>query len=387
MKKVCLIMPNVFPVPAVKGGATEMLMNNLLDRNEQEKQIQFTCVSVYDEKAAELSKNYKYTEFIYIENERKSNNEIDLTFSSEDIYFKKYMDRVYEEIKNKEFDHIIVEGGDITGYEYLLKRFDRKKCMVHIHGDALGDNNINLQIYEYYIAISKFTKELIMKDGIVPEDRIKLLYNAINLTHFEKEISEPEKEELRNKYGINKDDVVIIFFGRTIEQKGVRELIKAFKQLKNIDKCKLLIVGNSNYSAEVKTPYDIELQEISKDIQDKIKFTGYVANKDLYKVHNISDIAVIPSMWGELFGLVVVEAMESKLPLIITRSGGMPEIVNDKCSFIVEKDEKVVANIAEKLDFLVENPEIRKKMGEEGRKRAQNFGMDTYYKNFLKIIE
>ena len=386
MKNICLIMPNVFPVPAVKGGATESLITNLLEKNEIEKKINFTCISVYDEKAEIESKKFKYTEFIYIKNERKSNNEIDLTFTTLDIYFKNYMDQIYEKIKNREFDYIIIEGGDITGYEYLLKHFPKEKCLVHIHGNVLGDNKKNLEIYNYFIAISKFTKELIMRDKIVPENRIKLLYNAINLDDFKKEISAEEKEVLRKKYGIDKDDNVIIFFGRTIEPKGVRELMKAFKQMKNIDKSKLLIVGNSNYSAEVKTEYDLELEELSKGIEDKIKFTGYVNNKELYKIHNIADIAVIPSLWEELFGLVVVEAMESKLPLIITNRGGMPEIVNKKCSFIVEKDENLVLNISKYLDYLVEHPEKRKEMGEEGRKRAELFGMDEYYKNFLNLI-
>ena len=108
-------------------------------------------------------------------------------------------------------------------YEYLLKKFPRKKCLVHIHGDALGDNKINTNIYEYFIAISQYTKKLIMGDQIIPAERIKLLYNAINLEDFEKEITLKEKKELRTKYGIKENDIVIMFSGRTIPQKGVKE--------------------------------------------------------------------------------------------------------------------------------------------------------------------
>ena len=64
--RVCLIMPNVFPVPATKGGATETLMTNLLKENEKEGKIDFACVSVYEENAEKLSKQYQYTKFIYI---------------------------------------------------------------------------------------------------------------------------------------------------------------------------------------------------------------------------------------------------------------------------------------------------------------------------------
>ena len=63
---ICLIMPNVFPVPATMGGATEMLITNLLKENEKKGLINFTCVSVYEEKAQEIIKQYKNTEYIYI---------------------------------------------------------------------------------------------------------------------------------------------------------------------------------------------------------------------------------------------------------------------------------------------------------------------------------
>ena len=380
---IILIMPNVFPVPAVKGGATETLMTNLLEENEKSGKVNFTCISVYDEKAYHLSKNFKYTKFIYIEEKRDN---LDLTFEKSDNNFKKYMDKVYENIKDLEFDFLIIEGGDITGYEYLLKRFPKEKCLVHIHGDALGDNNINKDIYYKFLAISKYTEKLIMSDNIIPKSQIELLYNSIKLEDFNKKISEDEKIVLRKKYGIEKDDVVIMFVGRTIRQKGVKELILAFKQLKNIDKSKILIVGSANYGAKVKTDFDYELEEISKDIKEKIKFTGYVDNTELYKIQNISDIAVVPSMWEELFGLVVPENMASGLPLVVTKSGGIPEIVDNESAFVVEKNQDLIKNLSDKLDLLIENPDLRRKMGEAGRKRAELFGMDKYLDNFYEII-
>ena len=381
---IILIMPNVFPVPAVKGGATETLMTNLLEENEKSGKVNFTCVSVYDEKAYELSKDFKYTKFIYIEEKRDN---LDLTFEKSDNNFKKYMDKVYENIKDLEFDFLIIEGGDITGYEYLLKRFPKEKCLVHIHGDALGDNNINKDIYYKFLAISKYTEKLIMSDNIIPKSQIELLYNSIKLEDFNKKISEDEKIALRKKYGIEKDDVVIMFVGRTIRQKGVKELILAFKQLKNIDKSKILIVGSANYGAKVKTDFDYELEEISKDIKEKIKFTGYVDNTELYKIQNISDIAVVPSMWEELFGLVVPENMASGLPLVVTKSGGIPEIVDNESAFVVEKNQDLIKNLSDKLDLLIENPDLRRKMGEAGRKRAELFGMDKYLDNFCEIMK
>ncbi len=382
--KICLIMPNVFPVPATKGGATEMLITNLLAENEKEGKINFVCISVYDEKAKKISEDYKYTEFIYI-NQKRDN--LDLTFEKQDKYFEQYMDEIYEKIKDKKLDFIIIEGGDISGYEYLLKRFPKEKCIVHIHGDAMGNYEINNNIYSKFLAISKYTENLINKNEIIPRDKIELLYNAIKLENFEKTITQEEKKELRAQYGIEDNDIVILFSGRTIPQKGVKQLIESFKELKNIEKCKLLIVGSANYGERVKTEFDYELEKISLDIKDKIKFTGYVENTDLYKIHNISDIAVVPSIWEELFGLVVVESMSSGLPLVVTKSGGIPEIVDGKCAFIIEKDQNLVKNMTEKLDFLIDNPNIRSEMGRHSKVLSKKYGMKEYLDNFIKIIE
>lgn len=380
---ICLIMPNVFPVPATKGGATEMLMTNLLKENEKRGLIHFTCVSVYDEAAKELSKNYVKTDFIYIKQKRDN---LDLTFETEDKYFIQYMDEIYKNIKNKEFDFIIIEGGDITGYEYLLKKFPKEKCIVHIHGDSLGDKKINNNIYYKFIAISNYTKKILTEDNIIPSEKVEVLYNAINIEKFNKKLNEKEKQLLRNKYGIDKDDIVILFSGRTIPQKGVKELITSFKNLKNIERCKLLIVGSANYGERVKTHYDYELEEMSLDIKDKIKFTGYIDNEELYKIHNISDIAVVPSMWEELFGLVVIEYMSSGLPLIVTKSGGIPEIVNEECAYIIDKDNNLISNITNKLDYLIEKPNLRKKMGRKGKEIVQSYGIEHYLHNFYELM-
>ncbi len=384
--KICFIMPNVFPVPATLGGATEMLITNFLKENEKQHLLDCTCVSIYEKNAADLSKEYKNTNFIYIKNDERK-KEVDLTFNTVDDTFKSYMDKIYDKINDTIYDFIIVEGGDITGYEYLINKMPNQRFLVHIHGNVLGDNKINNKIYEYFIAISKYTKKLIMQDKKIKEEKIKLLYNGIVTQDFSKEVSNEEKLQLKKKYQINENDTVIMFFGRTIKEKGIKELITSFKALKNLNNAKLLIVGNSHYAQEIKTEYDYELEKISEDVKDKIKFTGYIQNRELYKIHAISDIVVLPSMWEELFGLVLVESMASGLPIITTRSGGIPEVVNEKCAYILEKDDNLIENMTEKMDYLIENKDIRIKMGQEGKKQAKKFDIEQYYKNFINMLE
>ena len=384
-KNVCLIVPNVFPVPAVNGGACETLVETLIKENEKLNKINITCVSIYDEKAYKKSKEYKNTKFIYIKDKNNTDN-IDLSFEKEDKKLFLYMDDIYENIKDENLDFIVIEGGDLKAYKYLLKRFPKEKCIMHIHGISTGDNEFE-QIYKYYIAVSNYAANHFLASGIIEKERDKVLYNGIEKEKFKRKLSLEEKRELKNKYNIKENEKVIMFCGRTVVGKGIKELILAFKRMKNINNAKLLIVGNSAFGKNIQTEFDRELIKISQDIKDKIVFTSFIPNDDLYKIHNIADIAVVPTITEEAFGMVVVEAMASGLPLIVTKSGGIPEIVNEENAIIVDKDELLIENIAKSLDFLVTNENKRINMGIKGAELANNFSGEKFYKGFINIID
>lgn len=383
---ICLIVSNLFPIPATKGGAVETLVHNLLDENEIHQQVHFTCVSIFEEKAYELSKNYCYTDFIYIKDTGKSAI-TDSSFTSIDPNFLTYMDKVYEELKDKTFDYIVIEGGNWIAYEYLINKLPNQKFLFHIHGVMQGDALSN-KIYKAFISVSQYSANSFSENGFVPADKIKVVTNGIKLDHFMKTLSEEEKRSLRSNYHIEPDDTVIMFCGRTIPEKGIKELLLAFKQMQNLEHCKLFIVGNSNFGNQVQTDYDRELVELSKDISDKIIFTGFIHNTELYKIHNISDISVIPSVWQEASGLVVMESLASGLPIIATDSGGIPELVNKDCAILVHNDNKTIVNdLREALDYLYEHPEIRKEMSKCEKIQATKFGTEAFYTNFVNTLQ
>ena len=385
MKKICLIVPNVFPVPAVKGGACEQLVTDFINQNEIYKKVEITVVSPYDEIAKKQSVNYKYTKFFYI-NVHEKNNFKDLLFSKQDDEFAEYKEQIKNTLNLNDFDYVIIEGGNPEGYKDLLMECNKEKRILHLHGNLEGNKEIE-EIYGYFITVSNFVKNGLANNGIIPNDRIFTIYNGVNVQKFQKNISNGEKLELRSKYHISNDDIVILFCGRTVKSKGVKELLLAFEKMKNINKCKLLIVGNSNFAKEVKTDYDQELYEISKRIPGKVQFTGFINNDELYKIHNISNIAVVPTISEEAFGLVVVEAMSSGLPLIATVSGGIPEILKDKTNgILINKDEELINNLSASLDYLVENENVRNELSISEKKRAKEFDLNHYYNRFIELF-
>ena len=156
---------------------------------------------------------------------------------------------------------------------------------------------------------------------------------------FNKTFTAQEKKELRAKYGYDEKDFVVIFTGRISEEKGVRELVKAIEKIKD-DKVKLMIVGSPNFKDKTRSKFLSELQKYQAGLGDRLVFTGYVENTELYKYYKMADLQAVPSMWEEAAGLVVAEGVLCGTPQIVTRSGGIPEYVCKEGSVILEKERR-----------------------------------------------
>lgn len=431
MRKICFITSNVFPVPAVKGGAVETLIEHIINENEKFKKLDITCFSVFDEKALEESKKFKNTKIIFGQSYDKKRNAKKQSEKSQKIsnkklekmisekssiqekidiisnFFKRcieylsikisrisyknyrYNKHLYSNIKDKNFDYVIIEGGDSLGYEYLIKKIrknnNKTRIFLHMHGILRGNKKLN-NIYDGFISISEFVKRELLKSGDILSDKVYMLPNGIDTENFSKKISIKEKEDLKIKFGINENDVVIMFCGRIVPGKGIKEAILALEKVRNIDRCKLLIVGNSEFAKNAESNFEKELYEISENMKNKIIFTGYIPNEELYKIHNISDVSIVPSIWDEAFGIVVIEAMTSGLPIIATDSGPIPQIAKNGCAYIVKRDKYLIENISKSIDDLIENEEKRTQMGKIGKQLSQEYSLENLYKKFCEIM-
>lgn len=412
MKRIIFITPKEFPVPAVKGGAVETLLTNLIEENEVEKMAKFYVMSIFNEKAKQESIKYKYSRVIYIK--MNIHYTIDKLIQKLNIMYKnfknktkikKYMyliirkilkianlicndiynRKVFKKVKKIDFDYIVIEGGCLDKYKNYIKKYPKEKCIVHIHGTCFPKKEY-AECYSNFIAISKYIKKIFIQDNFIKSEQVKILNNCIKEKDFFGKYTDEQKELIKKKYEI-KEKNVIIFCGRLIKEKGVKELIQAFRNIKNLDDTRLLIIGNSQFGNNAKTEYECEIKQESKDISDKVSFLGYIHNKKLSELYGISDVAVFPSIWEEPSGIVILEAMSSGLPIITTNSGGIPELVNNKCAILLNKENELVSNLTEQIEFILANPEKRKEMGKQAIKIAKNYNERQYYKNFIKIIK
>lgn len=368
------------------------MCEELLINNEIEKKIKIDCVTIKDKKAKKYFS--KYPSVCFHELNFCSNNFLNyllsgINYMSRKICGYNFRKRIIENqyrknILSNEYDLIIFEGVNPYITEKLTNEVGKNKMILHLHRTTEATKEMS-DIFGYFIGISNYVSDTFCKNGIVSSQRTFTVLNGINLEKFEFKVNNKVKNNLKEKYGIKEDEIVFIYTGRLLEEKGVKELISAFKMLEMKNKCKLLIIGSAVSGSSKHTTYSKELTEISNG--ENIIFTGYIPNNELYKFYSVADIAVFPTISEEGFGLVVVEAMSMGLPVIVTNSGGMKEIVTDKCGLKVDIDKNLIKNLTANMTILAQDKELRKHMGDEGYKEAQKYSDKNYYNDFVCTLE
>lgn len=380
-------------VPAIYGGAVETLLTMLIEENEKKGLCDLIIFSTYDKQAAMYSSKYKFTKNIFIHSRLHKK----LIYKILRVFYKisdnyntnigrDFIHQVVKYISSQEnsginFDCFLVqEGENVNGLKAFVGLFG-DKVVYHSH---LHEVPIHGSIWPNVISISEFCRREWLS---VPSDtkNVFVLRNGIDLDKFSKRISHSERLSLRNKLGLSENDIVVIYVGRVIPVKGVKELVVAMKLLqdKNV---KLILVGSSGFAKGKKTAYTEEISCLIEEMENQIIPLGYIANEDLYKYYQIADMQAIPSMWEEAAGLVAIEGMASGLPLVVTRSGGMVEYVDDECALIVDKEKDVERNLSEAIKTLAVDAALRKRMGAHGMERAKLFSKENFYMNFVDLI-
>lgn len=160
----------------------------------------------------------------------------------------------------------------------------------------------------------------------------------------------------RNEFEIAEQDIIIVSTGRIIKEKGfeiLRNIINEGNWSENIH---FVIVGEGNYLDEMKSTL--------KDIKCKVHFTGF--RNDIDSILNASDIFVMCSL-HETLCMSVEEASQNGLPVVASRVGGIPEIIEDgKSGFLANAGD--ANDFIDKIRILIEDSDLRKMQGECGRR-------------------
>jgi glycosyltransferase involved in cell wall biosynthesis len=218
--------------------------------------------------------------------------------------------------------------------------------------------------------------------GVDPE-KVHLAWNTTDIDRF-RNPSLNAVRHLRGKLEIPEDAPVTLYVGRHVKEKGLEYLIDAFRDISDDIEPRpyLVLVGDGDRKEE--------LERQAGDL-DTVLFPGYVENEDLAPYYGLADVFVLPSIQTEIFrepwGLVVTEAMASGTPVVTTGEVGIAAagVVRDgENGFIVPERNSAV--LADRLDRLLTNEEMRREMGETAQDVISEYDYDRMVDGFKSAV-
>jgi glycosyltransferase involved in cell wall biosynthesis len=279
-------------------------------------------------------------------------------------------------------------------FTYLLKQYDiihfheaefsfpffsflvRKPKILHLHYINYEyfkryhlSRMILRNVADIYISLTRqMTKEL--TELGVPENKIINLPNAVNIKSFS-----PKGE---------KEENLLLYVGRLFSKKGVHVLLKSLRYLKK--PVRLVVIGpmeSTKYCQEILKL----IEKLNQETKHEIKYLGPLnPGAEITRWYQKATMLVTPSIY-EAFGVVLLEALSCETPVVATTVGGIPEIVqNHKNGLLVPPNDPL--KLAEAIQYLLDNKDIRTRMGREGRNWVtESFSLETSTKKLYNIYQ
>ncbi len=391
--KIAILTSGILPVPAIRGGAVENLVDFYLAYNEVHRQHDITVYSVGDR----LTKGHhalqsEVNHYHYIEVNTflsKIRKHIYKTFHGEGYYdytIEYFLTQSLKDIRRKDYDLIIIENR--AGYILKVASQTHAKTVLHLHNDFLHkDSREAKAIYDAFdriITVSDYITSRVRT--IRPNDgKCVTVENGIDINAFSRLKAKPRT---RKSLGLQSTDFVLVYSGRINREKGIAQLIQAMCQLTEYKDIKLLVMGSSFYGGPDagQDPFIHQLKESASPIRERVVFTGFIPYNDMPSYLQLADCSVIPSQWEEPFGLTCVEAMAMGLPIIAARSGGIPEILSSDNAILLQKGENFVDQLSAAILDLYRHREKCLRMGEASLKLSRNYSKQHYAESFMQAL-
>ena len=395
--KIAILTSGILPVPAVQGGAVENLIDFYLEYNEKHHLHDITVYSVWHpdvEKHPNLQSEVNHYRHIDTSSLfAKMRRRLYQVFHSHEYYnhyIEYFFEQAYSHIRKEHYDYILMENR--PGYIYKLSKRGFTNLTLHLHNDLLNSDTLYSQdIYDNLrkvITVSDYIKQRV--ESITPlsptsNHKIITVYNGINLHNFKRNSS---SAITRKDIGFSNDDFVLVYSGRLNKDKGIAQLIDAMILLKDLPQVRLMILGSSFFgNVANEDSFVRSLKAKSLPIKERIVFTGFVNYEKMPMYLQLADVAVIPSIWAEPFGLTVVEAQAMGLPTIVSRQGGIPEIVSAESSVIVSTDNSYEQHLADAIRKLFQSPQQRADMAAAALRNVVKFDKERYARDFFNVLE
>lgn len=392
MKSIAIVVPELLPVPPLRGGAVE----HWVDEASRRLVASGRRLAIVSRPAGQSgTEGIEYIGIPWTRSEKFFHR------IKERVTWKnplRYLAKIQNVFSYGRRVAIAVGGFDLIylhNEPNILLFFNKRpgqRIVLHMHNDHLS-----MRLFRplYRLALARVDRVICVSDYIrcqailhFPEyaDRFCVVFNATD-----PEVFKPYGEEafcrLNGVVTFEPGKKYLLYVGRLTPIKGVHVLIEAFREIqRRMPDARLIIAGSSFFGGAARTGYERDLVELAAPVSDVIVFTGYLSHDKLRYLYSAVDMIVVPSVWQDPCPLVVLEAMASGTCLLGSAVGGIPEIVeNGQTGMLVQPDDpQALADLI--CHTLSSPPEMQRIEASARHKIVTGYGWDRLVREVEQVF-
>ena len=269
-----------------------------------------------------------------------------------------------EAIKDEPYSRLNANEKFMVSFNWFLRIFEERM----------------LEKAQKIIAVSHFTKRELVEYYKIPEDKIRVIHNGVDVKKFK---PAQDKHKIKQELGFDPDDLLILSVGRLYARKGLFTLIESMPAVIQRFKNAKFVISGKGQSNEMRK---LVVHAEKLGVEDNIVFTGYYPDKKLPKLYQAADVFAFSTFY-EHHPFAVLEALATGLPVVTTWVGGIPETIESgKNGFLVEPFNS--KQFAERILYLLEHPSEAAQMGAFARKTIlEHFDWRIVVKEAIKVYD
>lgn len=234
-----------------------------------------------------------------------------------------------------------------------------------------------IEMADAVIAVSKETKEDVLKYFDISPEKIKVIYNGINLSEY----VVTEETSTLDKFGIDKSKPFVLFVGRITRQKGIIHLVNAIKYID--PETQIVLCAGSPDTPEIGKEMEDSVNEVKKTRNNIFWIDEMLPKKEVIQLYSHAAVFCCPSIY-EPFGIINVEAMACETAVVASAVGGIKEVVvhgetgilipleqQDVAPFEAVNPDKFSRDLAEGVNKIINDKELKNAMAKKGRERVE----------------
>lgn len=373
MKRIAFVLPELLPVPPVRGGAVEHWIHEATKRYSREH-VALTVVSRPAGVPGLADVNYlglpwtPWSQRLHaLKAKLRQGHPLRALAKVQNVwsYGRQLRGRT------DGFDVVCLEND--PNLLLFVKPRPGQRVVLHMHNEHLCSRPLRplyrwlLKRADVVLCVSEYIRQRAVACFPEHAHRFQVLINATDPDYFVPLDRTEARKELALPGVPLEGGPVVVYVGRLTEDKGVHVLLQAFKRLlPSQPGARLVIVGASFFEGSAVTPYQEQLRAMAEDCREQVVFTGFLPHEQVKRLYAAADVVAVPSVWQDPCPLVVLEAMSCGAAVLASAVGGIPEMICRPHAGVLVAPGDVDA-WAEALRALAADPARRESLGRSAR--------------------